>query len=59
MADSDSRGSEKPEGSESGLERLEALFVKMAQEIKQKLKQEIGTVVARMDLMREGLQAAV
>ena len=72
MADSDSRGSEKPEGSESGLEKLEALFIKMAQDssavvermdkIAQdsvELKQEIGAVAARMDLMREGLQAAV
>ena len=74
MADSDSRGSEKPEGSESRLEGLEALFDKMAQkmaqerkqdlselrqEIKQELKKEIGAVAVRMDLMREGFQAAV
>ena len=49
MADSDSRGSE------SGLEGLKALLDKMAQE----LKQEIGAVAVRMDLMREGFQAAV
>ena len=66
MADSDSRGSEKPEGSESGLEGLEALLDKMAQKMAQErkqelseLKQEMGAVAARKDLMREGLQAAV
>ena len=72
MSDSDSRGSEKPEGSESRLEELEAFFDKMAQklthdrkqdlseikqEIKQELKQEIGAVAAGMDLMREELVA--
>ena len=69
MADSDSRGSEKPEGSESDLKRLEALLVEFAQkmtqdrkqylsEIKQEIKQEIGPVAVRMDLMREELVAA-
>ena len=38
MADSDSRGSEKPEDIESGLKRLAALFIKLAQEIKLALK---------------------
>ena len=46
-----------PEGSESGLEGLKALLDKMAQEIKQELKQEIGAVAAGMDLMREELVA--
>ena len=81
MADSDSRGSEKPEGSESRLEGLDALFDRITQkiaqdrkqdlsefaqkveqgfsEIRQELKQEIGAVAVRMDLMREGFQAAV
>ena len=45
MVDSNTRGSEKPEDSELGLKRLEALLVKMAQdssESKQEKKQDIG-----------------
>ena len=67
MADSDSRGSEKPEGSESRLEELEALFDKMAQKLTQdrkqdlsEIKQEFGdikwetsAVVVQQDLMKE------
>ena len=60
MADSDSRGSEKPEGSESGLEELEALFDKMTQkmiqEMKQdfsEIKQDIRAVVVQLDQSRE------
>ena len=49
MADSDSRGSEKPEGSESGLEELKALFVKMAQKMIQEMKQDIRAVVVQLD----------
>ena len=60
MADSDSRGSEKPEGSESGLKRLENLIIKMTQELKQEIRQvikqgigeinqETSTVVVQLD----------
>ena len=42
MADSDARGSEKPEDSESGLKRLEAMFIKLAQEIRVAGPEESG-----------------
>ena len=64
MADSDSRGSEKPEGSESGLKRLENLGIKITQELEQEIrqvikqgfgeiKQETSTVVVQLDWSRE------
>ena len=45
MADSDARGSEKPEDSESSLKKLENLVAKLAQD----LKQDIDAVVVRVD----------
>ena len=47
MADSDMIGGEKPEDSELGLKRLEALFIRLAQE----MRQGSSAVVERMDLM--------
>ena len=49
MADSDSRGSEKPEGSESRLEGLETLFDRMTQKMIQEMKQDIRAVVVQFD----------
>ena len=49
MADSDSRGSEKPEGSESRLEGLETLFDRMTQKMIQEMKQDIRAVVVQLD----------
>ena len=50
MADSDSSSSEKPKGSESGLGRLEALIVELAQ----KMAQYSSAMMARMDKMELG-----
>ena len=49
MADSDSRGSEKPEGSESRLEGLDALFDKMAQKMAQDRKQDLSEFAQKVE----------
>ena len=62
MAESDPRGSERPEDSEPSWKRLENLVTGMAQTVNNVaqemsvMRQETG---ARMDLMRADMQAAV
>ena len=63
MADSDSRGSEKPEGSESGSERLDADWLdKMLQEIRRvfsEIREEREAARRRCEESTEVVQSGV